>query len=270
MKYVLTIAGSDSGGGAGIQADIKTITSLGCHPMSAITALTAQNSIAVEAVHEVPAEFISRQLTAVIEDQVPDAVKIGMLSSGEVIKAVAKTLKDYGLNTIVIDPVLKATSGKDLMEPEAVAMLKERLLPVARIVTPNLAEAGILTGNEVTSLPDMEKAALQLKALGPDVVITGGHLTDQCIDLFFDGNEFKYISDPKINTLNTHGSGCVFSSSLASFLSMGYDTYKAAESAHDFTRKAIEAGYLCGRGDGVVNPGWGMTEDRSIIDNCFK
>ena len=254
MKYVLTIAGSDSGGGAGIQADIKTITTLGFHALTAITAVTAQNSIGVSGVHEVPVEFISMQIETVVKDILPDSIKIGMLSSARVIETVAGIITKYRLKHIVIDPVMKATTGQDLMDAAAVTLLKDALLPLADVITPNLHEAEVLTGWKVTNPVEMKEAAKELKKLGPDVIITGGHLKGMCMDLLYDGNNVYLFHDERIDTKNTHGTGCVFSSSLACFLAKGNNIVEAAGLAHEFTRCAIENSYACGRGAGPVSP----------------
>jgi hydroxymethylpyrimidine/phosphomethylpyrimidine kinase len=254
MKCVLTIAGSDSCGGAGIQADIKTITALDCHALTAITAVTAQNSMDVTAVHKVPLEMISRQIEAVVKDVTPDAVKTGMLSSGEIIKIVAGAVSKYGLKNLVIDPVMKASTGSDLLDAPAAALLKELLFPLARVVTPNIHEAGILAGCRVAKLQEMEEAARILKKLGPDVVVTGGHLEGACIDVLYDGREMHHFHGERINSKNTHGTGCVFSSSLACSLAKGGSVKDAVQAAHDFTRRSIEKGYQCGEGSGVVRP----------------
>ena len=254
MKYVLTIAGSDSCGGAGIQADIKTITSLGAHALTAITAVTAQNSMGISGVHEIPVEFIAMQIGSVVEDVFPDSVKIGMLSSGRVIENLAGMLGKYRLKNIVVDPVMRASTGRDLMDASSVALLKDSLLPLARVITPNLHEAGVLAGFNVTNPEEMKLAARELKKLGPDVIITGGHLEGMSMDILYDGKDVHDFHGERIATENTHGTGCVFSSSLASFLAMGKHIVEAARLAHQFTRGAIERGYHCGRGAGVVSP----------------
>ncbi len=254
MKYVLVIAGSDSCGGAGIQADMKTITSLGAHAMTAITALTAQNSTGISGVHEIPAEFVAMQIESVVEDVLPDAVKIGMLSSGRVIEEVAGLLGKYGLRNTVLDPVMKASTGRDLLGSSSVALLRDLLIPLARVITPNLHEAGILAGCRVTHPGEMESAARELKKLGPDVIITGGHLEGICEDILYDGRNMHHFPAQKIASGNTHGTGCVFSSSLACFLAMGNSVAEAAGLAHKFTRRAIERGYPCGKGSGTVSP----------------
>lgn len=255
MKYVLTIAGSDSSGGAGIQADIRTITFLKAHAQVALTAITAQNSLGVDAIYEVPAQLISRQIETVIDDQFPHAVKIGMVFTGDAVMEIARMIKKHDIERLVVDPVIKASSGVNLLEPHAIPLLRERLLPLAHLVTPNLDEAGILTDRSVRNLEQMEEAAKDIKELGPNVVITGGHLEERCVDLLYDGKEFHRFSGSRIETADTHGSGCVFSSSLATFLAMDYGVKEATRLAHDFTRNAIINGYQCGRGPGVVSPG---------------
>lgn len=254
MKYILAIAGSDSCGGAGIQADIKTITSLGAHALTAITAVTAQNSSVISGIHEVPVEFIAMQIETIVEDIVPDSVKIGMLSSAPAIETIAGILKKYRFKNVVIDPVMKASTGRDLMDASAVAIMKDILLPLAGVMTPNLHEAETLTGRRVTNPAEMEQAARSLKKLGPDVIITGGHLEGDCIDLLYNGKDFYHFHGERINTENTHGTGCVFSSSIAYFLAKGKNIIEATGFAHDFTRRAIEYGYAYGMGAGVVSP----------------
>jgi hydroxymethylpyrimidine kinase/phosphomethylpyrimidine kinase len=254
MKHVLTIAGSDSFGGAGIQADIKTITSIGCHASSAVTALTAQNSEGVQGVYAIPASFVSRQIEAVVADRMPDAVKVGMLFAASTIKAVARLMGKYRVRTLVIDPVLKSSTGGDLLEPEAVGILKNALLPLARVVTPNLHEAEVLTGFKVRNLAEMEKASRAIHGLGPAVVIKGGHLRGESVDVLFDGKRIYHFRGPRILTSHTHGTGCVFSSALAAFLALGFSLQKATKKAHDFVRAAIKKAYACGTGAGPVNP----------------
>jgi hydroxymethylpyrimidine/phosphomethylpyrimidine kinase len=254
MEYVLTIAGSDSCGGAGIQADIKTITANGCHALVAITAVTAQNSTGISSVHEIPFEMVSRQIETIAEDVIPGAVKTGMLSSGYIIKTVAGAINKYSLKNIVVDPVMKASTGRDLMEAMAIALIKELLFPLARVITPNIREAGMLAGIRVENLQEMEAAARILKKLGPDVVVTGGHLEGACIDVLYDGKEMHHFYGERIISENTHGTGCVFSSSLACSLAKGSSVKDAVQDAHNFTRRAIEKGYPCGKGPGVVRP----------------
>jgi hydroxymethylpyrimidine/phosphomethylpyrimidine kinase len=258
MKCILAIAGSDSCGGAGIQADIKTITSLGAHALTVLTVVTAQNSLGVTAIHKVPARFISTQIETLIEDIVPDAVKIGMVYSARAIKEIARLVVKHKLSQVVVDPVISASTGGRLIEPEAIFLLKEVLLPVANVVTPNLYEAGILAGMKVKDLKGMMESAKLIKAMGPDVVITGGHMRGRCVDLLHDGKDFYQFFGSKIDTPHTHGSGCVFSTALATLLAKQKDVIKATKSAHDFTRRAITHAYVCGHGAGPVQPGYGV------------
>lgn len=255
MKSILTIAGSDSCGGAGIQADTKTITSLKGHALTVLTTLTAQNTLGITAIHKVPARFISAQIETLIDDVIPDAVKIGMLYSAQAIKEVARSVKRYKLPNVVVDPILKASTGARFLEPEGVLLLKTSLFPFANVVTPNLYEAGILAGNKVKDLHSMTEAAKLIKALGPDVVITGGHLKGRCVDLLHDGKDFYHFTGSKIDTVHTHGSGCVFSTALATFLAQENGVIDATRLAHDFTRRAIMSGYAYGQGRGPVQPG---------------
>lgn len=256
MKYILVIAGSDSSGGAGIQADIKTVSFLGAHPLTAVTAITAQNSLGVKAVHQVPAHFIIRQLDTVWEDVIPDAVKVGMLYSAAAVLDVARWLQGHRLVPVVVDPLLQSSTGDLLLEPEAVSTMIEVLLPLSHTVTPNLEEASILAGIPVASPDDMAAAAKAIQAKGPgSVIVTGGHLAETCEDVLYDGRRIHRFSGPKIPTPHTHGSGCVFSTALATFLANGETIVDASKSAHDFCRQAIESGYSCGQGSGSVGPG---------------
>ena len=255
----LTIAGSDSGGGAGIQADLKTFFALGCHGMSAVTALTAQNTVAVTAIHEVPPEFVIAQIDAVASDIGVDAAKTGMLSSAGIVEAVAKAVEVHGLKHLVVDPVFVSKHRDHLLAPEAVSTLSERLLPLAQIVTPNLYEAeGLVGGGEITSLDDMREASKELHALGPrHVLIKGGHLPgDTAVDLLFDGRDFTELSAPRFETEDTHGTGCTLSAAIAARLAHGDDTPTAVRAAKDFVSGAIGRGLRIGKGYGPVNPGW--------------
>jgi len=254
MKRVLTIAGSDSSGGAGMQADIKTITRIGCHAMSVVTALTAQNSEGVQGVYLIPATFVSKQIEALMADMVPDAIKLGMIFTASSIKAVARLVGKYRIPTLVIDPVLKSSTGSDLLEPGAVDVLRNTLLPLARVVTPNLHEAEVLTGIRVRNLEEMEEASRAIHALGPAVIIKGGHLQGESVDVLFDGKKIYHFSGARIMSPHTHGTGCVFSSALAAFLALDHSLEKAAKKAHDFVRGAIKKAYPCGTGAGPVNP----------------
>jgi hydroxymethylpyrimidine kinase/phosphomethylpyrimidine kinase len=254
MKWILVIAGSDSCGGAGIQADIKTVSSLGAHALTAVTALTAQNSLGIAAIHRIPGKFLSRQIETLLEDTFPHAAKIGMLFSSANVREVARILKTYSIPRTVLDPVMAASTGMALLEPGALPLLKRLLLPHVTVVTPNLEEASRLSGRRVGSLRDMEEAARVIKDLGPNVVITGGHLKRACVDLLYDGREMHRFYGEKIATEHTHGSGCVFSTALATFLAIHEDLRIATERAHEFTRSAIACGYASGKGAGAVRP----------------
>ena len=259
LPRALTIAGSDSGGGAGIQADLKTFFALGCHGMSALTALTAQNTVAVTAIHEVPPEFVIAQIDAVVSDIGVDAAKTGMLSSAGIVDAVAKAVEVHGIDRLVVDPVFVSKHRDHLLAPEAVSALTERLLPLAQVVTPNLYEAqGLVGGGEIASLDDMREAAKALHGLGPRyVLIKGGHLPgDNAIDVLFDGSVFTEFSGPRFDTEDTHGTGCALSAAIAARLADGDDTPTAIRVAKDFVSGAIRHGLRIGKGYGPVNPGW--------------
>jgi hydroxymethylpyrimidine/phosphomethylpyrimidine kinase len=256
---VLTIAGSDSGGGAGIQADLKTISALGCYGMSVITALTAQNTRGVTGIHAVPPEFVAEQITAVLSDIGADAVKIGMLYSAELIATVAEQLKNYEARSIVLDPVMVAQSGDKLLRDDAIEALKTHLLPLADVVTPNLPEADVLLGRKSTTRPDMEAAAKSLAAWGSrSVLVKGGHL-DQAdsTDLLYLTAEDRIVplTAERIQSRNTHGTGCTLSSAIASYLAKGCTIEEAVQSAKQYIHKAIEAGaaYAIGHGHGPVH-----------------
>ena len=262
MKHyttVLTIAGSDSGGGAGIQADIKTISALGCYATTAITAITVQNTVGVEAVHPVPVDFVKGQIEAVLSDIGADAVKIGMLQSAEIVRAVAETLRKYKVGNVVLDPVMVSTSGHRLIEEEAIDTLRRELIPLARVITPNIPEAEILLGGEEirsqASLPEMAK---RLSAsCGVSVLLKAGHLSeDELTDILYDKETDKLLqlTSKRIRTRNTHGTGCTMSSALAASLAKGETLQQAASSAKTFISNAIIAGadYEIGHGHGPV------------------
>jgi hydroxymethylpyrimidine/phosphomethylpyrimidine kinase len=259
LPRALTIAGSDSGGGAGVQADLKTFFALGCHGMSALTALTAQNTVAVTAIHEVPPEFVIAQIDAVVSDIGVDAAKTGMLSSARIVDAVAKAVEVHGIERLVVDPVFVSKHRNHLLAPEAVSALTDRLLPLAQVVTPNLYEAqGLVGGGEIASLNDMREAARALHDLGPrHVLIKGGHLPgDNAVDVLFDGSVFTEFSGPRFDTEDTHGTGCALSAAIAARLAHGDDTPTAIRVAKDFVSGAIRHGLRIGKGYGPVNPGW--------------
>jgi hydroxymethylpyrimidine/phosphomethylpyrimidine kinase len=255
MRRVLTVAGSDSGGGAGIQADLKTITVLGAYGMSVITALTAQNTLGVQAVHEVPADFIRQQLDSVLSDIGADAAKTGMLANAEIVRTVAEGLRRHRVEPIVVDPVMVAKSGDPLLSPEARETLKEALLPLAFVVTPNLPEASVLSGIPVGGVEAMKEAAEEIHRLGPKyVLIKGGHLRDEAVDLLYDGRKFESFRAPRLQQRNTHGTGCTFSAALATLLAQGKGIMDAVSEAKEFITRAIASGLDMGAGHGPTNP----------------
>lgn len=259
-KYprVLTIAGSDSGGGAGIQADIKSISANGCYALSVITALTAQNTKGVFAIHPVPVDFVRQQLDAVLEDIGADVVKIGMLFSPELIEAVAEGLTGHGVRLIVLDPVMVATSGDPLLEQEAVDTLKEKLMPLATLLTPNLPEAEMLLGHRLCGAEERREAAEELCRFGcRNVLLKGGHLQENADDLLWLDEEKRDIllSSPRIDTRNTHGTGCTLSSAIASGLARGLCIEDAVRAGKKYITEAIRSGaaYRLGKGNGPVD-----------------
>lgn len=254
----LTIAGSDSGGGAGIQADLKTFAAFGVYGASAITAITAQNTVGVRAIHEVPPDVVAAQIDAVLEDIGADAVKTGMLSSAAIIEAVADRLHSHTFGALVVDPVMVAKSGDALLRPEAVRALIELLLPLAAVVTPNAPEASVLSGVEVRDEESAREAARRIHVLGPAIVIVkGGHLAgNRSDDLFFDGRSFEVLSGRRIETPHTHGTGCTFSAAIAACLACGMDPLAAAREARAFLQGAIEHAEPLGAGRGPVNHFW--------------
>jgi len=254
----LTIAGSDSGGGAGIQADLKTFSALGVYGCSAITALTAQNTLAVTGVHDIPPDFVTAQLDAVFSDLAVDAVKIGMLSNAEIIAAVAASLERYAPAHVVLDPVMVAKSGDDLLQPQAVSALRERLVPMASVITPNLPEAAVLLGRDRDISEDgMREAAAGLIDLGARaVLLKGGHLDGaRSKDILFDGTTETVLDAARIASDATHGTGCTLSSALAAYLARGCDLVTAARRAKTYVTDAIRAGgtLQIGAGHGPVH-----------------
>jgi hydroxymethylpyrimidine/phosphomethylpyrimidine kinase len=254
----LTIAGSDSGGGAGIQADLKTFSAFGVYGASAITAITAQNTVGVRAVYEIPADIVAAQIDAVLDDIGADAAKTGMLSSAPIIEAVADRLRARSFAPLVVDPVMVAKSGDALLRPEAVRALVELLLPMATVVTPNAPEATVLSGVEVRDAASAREAARRIHALGPALVIVkGGHLDgDRSDDLLFDGRSFEILSGRRIDTPHTHGTGCTFSAAIAACLARGLEPPVAAREARAFLQGAIEHAEPLGAGRGPVNHLW--------------
>ncbi len=255
MKRVLTIAGSDSGGGAGIQADLKAITLLGGYGMSVVTALTAQNTLGVQAIYEIPASFVEKQIDSVLTDMGVDAIKTGMLANTEIIEVVAKKIKQYGVKRIVVDPVMVAKGGDRLLRQEAIDGLIRKLIPLATVVTPNLPEASVLSGMKIDSLDGMKRAARQIFELGArNVVVKGGHLKGKAIDLLYDGRQYFKIEAQRVKTKNTHGTGCTFASALATCLAKGESMVDAVQHAKDFITLAIQHSLSLGQGTGPTNP----------------
>jgi len=255
MKRILTIAGSDSGGGAGIQADLKAITILGGYGMSVITALTAQNTVGVQAVLDLPLDFIEKQLDSVISDIGVDAVKTGMLSSSAIVGLVSRKIKEYQLSRLVVDPVMVAKSGDSLLQEDARRTLREELIPLALVVTPNLPEASVLCGFEVRDIEGMRRAARCIHDMGAqNVLIKGGHLQGEMMDLLFDGRDFHEYPTLRIPTQNTHGTGCTFASAMATELAKGNSIPSAVLRAKAFMTTAIKFSLALGKGHGPTNP----------------
>jgi hydroxymethylpyrimidine/phosphomethylpyrimidine kinase len=254
IPRALTIAGSDSGGGAGIQADLKTFAALGVYGMSAITALTAQNTVAVQGVVEMEPDFISKQIRSVVEDIGVDAVKTGMLSSAPIIVQVARDVRELGIETLVVDPVMVAKSGDRLLRSEAVEALKGELFPLALAVTPNLHEASVLAGFQVADEAGMREAARILKDLGPRyVLVKGGHLRGRPMDLLYDGEKFREYTNVRCETPHTHGSGCTYASAVAAGLARKLSVPDAVARAKDYISQAILQGLAIGKGHGPLH-----------------
>lgn len=257
MKTALTIAGSDSSGGAGIQADIKTMTMNGVFAMSAITALTAQNTTGVTGIMEVSPEFLALQLDAVFADIPPDAVKIGMVSSSALIRTIAAKLRQYGARNIVVDPVMVATSGARLISEEAIATLEGELLPLAALATPNIPEAEVLSGMKIDSPGGMETAARAIaERFGCPVLCKGGHSLNDANDLLFDGTSASWLMGRRIDNPNTHGTGCTLSSAIAANLAKGVPLREAVVKAKEYLSGALAAMLDLGHGRGPMNHAW--------------
>lgn len=264
MKYqiALTIAGSDPSGGAGLQADLKTFSALGVYGASAVVAVVDENTVGVYGVHPIPVSIVEGQIRSVIDDLGVDAVKIGMLHDSELIRTVLRTLRDYpDVRNIVLDPVMVATSGDPLLQPEAVATLRDELIPYSRVITPNLPEASLLLGETVDHQDQLEDAARELSHLTDSrvsVMLKAGHLdNDTLTDIFYNAetDRFSRLTTPRVDTVNTHGTGCTLSSAIAAYLAKGADLDTAARLAKDYIAAAIAAGasYRIGHGHGPVN-----------------
>jgi hydroxymethylpyrimidine/phosphomethylpyrimidine kinase len=253
MKNVLTIAGSDSCGGAGIQADLKTFSALGTYGMSVITAVTAQNTTGVYQVREMEEEIVQAQINCLLDDICIHAVKIGMVSSVAIIDTIAACLQNQA-PPIVLDPVMVSKSGCHLLQPESTLELVHVLFPLAKVVTPNLFEAEVITGDKIETLAQMQEAAVKIHELGAShVVVKGGHLTGEAIDVLFNGTEFSFIKGTRIPTSNTHGTGCTFSSAIAAYLARGCDVAEAVKAAKAYINGAILNSLELGQGVGPTH-----------------
>jgi len=254
VRKALTIAGSDSGGGAGIQADLKTFAAIGVYGTSALTAITAQNTVGVRQIYELSPKLVGAQIDAIMEDIGAHAVKTGMLANAATIAAIAKKLRQHRLKNLVVDPVMVATSGDLLIKKSAVAALRSQLFPLATVVTPNIPEAEKLTDTKIRGGGDIEKAARKIIEMGARaVVIKGGHLKGPAVDLFFDGKNAHVLIAPRIRTKNTHGTGCTFSAAIAANLASGEDLESAVRAAKKYITAAIRAGFAVGSGHSPVH-----------------
>lgn len=259
LNTALTIAGSDSCGGAGIQADIKTMTCNGVYAMSAITALTAQNTTGITGIMEVTPDFLKEQIKAVVTDIFPDAVKTGMVSSSALIKVIADSIKEYNLKNVVVDPVMVATSGAKLISDDAIETLKKELLPLATLITPNIPEAEVLFGSKIQSKEDMEKAAQEIhKKFNCAVLLKGGHSLNDANDYLFDGKEGTWFQGNRIQNPNTHGTGCTLSSAIASGLAKGLNLKESVTQAKAYISGALAAMLDLGKGSGPMQHNWNI------------
>ncbi|GAB6098760.1 bifunctional hydroxymethylpyrimidine kinase/phosphomethylpyrimidine kinase [Halanaerocella petrolearia] len=263
MKQVLTIAGSDSGGGAGIQADLKTMTAFGVYGASVVTAVTAQNTLGVQGFEALSGDFVGQQLDSVFSDLDFSAVKTGMLANSEIINVITKKIKEYQINNLVVDPVMVATSGDLLLAEEAIDSLKEDLIPLAKLITPNLNEAKVLTGRGLDEEVSLKELASELYKLGAQyVLVKGGHQEqDKARDLLYDGEEFREFTTARIDTTDTHGTGCTLSSALASNLALGYSLEESIKRSKAYITKAIRRGCKVGAGNNPVNHLVSVTSD---------
>lgn len=252
MKKALTIAGFDPTGGAGIQADLKVFQALGIYGLSVVSSLTAQNTEGVRDIMPVPGEFVETQLSVLLSDLVPDATKTGMLYSEAAIEAVAYIIKKYSLKNIVVDPVLVSSSGKSLVEKNTPTALRKKIFPLCSVITPNIYEASVLTGIDIKTRADMEKAAACLKGYGPEnVIVTGGHLEGAALDVLYDG-KFHYLRSRKVEG-EYHGTGCTFSAALTAMLAKGNSVLDSAKEAKKFMNRALKKSFTAGRGMRLFN-----------------
>ncbi|KAB2335850.1 bifunctional hydroxymethylpyrimidine kinase/phosphomethylpyrimidine kinase [Bacillus mesophilum] len=271
MKTALTIAGSDSGGGAGIQADLKSFSANGVFGMSVITAITAQNTREVRSVQDIEVNIIRDQIEAVFDDITVDAVKIGMLSSASTIETVAQGLQKYAPSNIVLDPVMVSKGGHHLLRAEAVTSLIEHMLPIATIITPNIPEAEVILGYPISNKKDMEKACVEITKLGArSVLLKGGHMKGDPDDLYYDGTDFHWISGTRIETKNTHGTGCTLSSAIAANLARGFDMLEAVKRSKSYIHMAIEHSLDIGRGHGPTNHFYDLYRKANMYQEAEK
>lgn len=262
MKTALSIAGSDCSGGAGIQADIKTMTMNGVYAMSVITALTAQNTTGVTGIEEVSADFLKLQMEAIFTDIRPDAIKIGMVPNAKLMETIAECLNAYQANNIVVDPVMVATSGSSLMESEAVVTLKSKLLPIATLVTPNIPEAEVLSGMKIVDKDSMVNAAKYIsESYGCAVLLKGGHSINDANDLLYTNGHATWYHGKRIDNPNTHGTGCTLSSAIASNLAKGYDLSASIQQAKDYISGALAAMLDLGKGSGPMNHAFHLSDE---------
>jgi len=254
MKKVLTIAGSDCSGGAGIQADIKTITAYKMYSMSVITALTAQNTTGVYGIMDTTPEFVGQQLDCIFTDIRPDAVKIGMVSNSEIIDVIVQKLKEYNAENIVVDPVMVSSSGKKLLNDKAQEALIKKLLPLGNLITPNISETEVLCGFGVKNEEDMINAAMKIsKIIKGAILVKGGHLVNNATDLLYDDGDFYWYKSERIDNLNTHGTGCTLSSAIACNLAEGKTLYESVKNAKEYLTGALLAKLNLGKGSGPLN-----------------
>ncbi len=254
MKNLLTIAGSDCSGGAGIQADLKTFSALCTYGMSVVTSVVAENTSRVLSVHNVPVDIIKEQIDAVFEDIAVDGLKLGMLNDIDTMKAVAEKLNQYNPANVIVDPVMVAKGGHVLMRPEAINTLKKEIIPLAFLLTPNIPEAELITESKINTLEDMKNAALKICNMGcENVLVKGGHLKGDAVDVLYNEGGFFTFTSKRIDTKNTHGTGCTLSSAIAAYIAKGYTVKDAVENAKIYVTRAIEHSLSIGKGNGPLN-----------------
>jgi hydroxymethylpyrimidine/phosphomethylpyrimidine kinase len=254
VKRAMTIAGSDSGGGAGVQADLKTFAALGVYGTSALTAITAQNTLGVKAVLDLPPDLVAAQIDAILSDIGTDAVKMGMLANSGIIQVAVDKAREYSFSNLVLDPVMVAKGGDRLLQEEAVEELRNLLIPLATVVTPNLPEAAVLVGRSVESLEDARQAARDIVAMGAkSAVVKGGHLQGDAVDVFYDGRQFREFVAVRVDTTSTHGTGCTFASAIAAGLAQGMAVEDAVALAKEYVTEAIRNSFPLGGGHGPLN-----------------